>query len=753
MPQIIFASLPKVTTGDAEEQTKQGYFEETIVVKDLGLGKEKKVKLNGLGLQKKAESEKKWTECINLAKANVTAFAEVRAWILVSWLKCAREMPDDKTSIAVSQKALLEADKIGGVGTGYVWSNSLNSEIIRTRFSVLDKMAKIKSGNIWLQLEALWKIEEILDKNQKAKLHFIAGENAQGKGDLRAALSFFQNSLNEAESKQAREKVNAVLLALNEVKESEKKEESIVEAEGGYEDRFKASTKANDLISLLEDCISYLKHYPGGKRAKWANDKVLEIYFGIFDQLQVESLQDKYKDLRERALSAMENTDALRLSEWARVLHKRIDLEGGLRLAEKSLDRLSEASSSATLVYVAGRSAQMSGDYRKAKKYFELYVDQFSGSEDLPEVTFRLGLTYLRMGLASSAIATLEKLLTLRGIDKFELSSKYWLARSYQATNNTKALSAIDDILQKYPFSYYGLRLRMERASGLLEWPTPLKIPNQLKASFYSTQSHRQAYKRMQLLAQQEWFFEATQELANIPLPKDRNGKLALAKKLADLGLFPRVVRMVNELGDQDSEMRSLDVVSLALPNAFKLAIEEQSGKNKLSPILVKSLIRQESAFGPRAVSTSNAYGLMQIIGPTAQEVAGEIGLKGISVPEDVYQPETNIQMGTYYLAKMIRQYGGNVPFGLAAYNAGPHRLKFFVYGRKEVSQQLEKHSSDPLDEMWFDELPWFETSFYVKAILRNVIMYKLADRVGSGSPDERRVQFESIIWNQLANN
>jgi len=191
-------------------------------------------------------------------------------------------------------------------------------------------------------------------------------------------------------------------------------------------------------------------------------------------------------------------------------------------------------------------------------------------------------------------------------------------------------------------------------------------------------------------------------------------------------------------------------VITLTLPQIYKDLIQEQAIRQKLSPYLVRSLIRQESAFGPRATSTSNAYGLMQLIGPTAQEVATELGLRGISIPEDVFMPENNIQMGTYYIAKMIKQFAGHVPLGLAAYNAGPHRLKLFVEARKEVSDQMQKYSSDPLDEMWFDELPWYETSFYVKAILRNAILYQLAEKASAKDPDQRRVQFGSVLWANL---
>jgi soluble lytic murein transglycosylase len=90
------------------------------------------------------------------------------------------------------------------------------------------------------------------------------------------------------------------------------------------------------------------------------------------------------------------------------------------------------------------------------------------------------------------------------------------------------------------------------------------------------------------------------------------------------------------------------------------------------------------------------------------------------------------------------------VPLGLAAYNAGPARMKIFVNSRSEVLSQTQKFSSDPWDEMWFDEIPWFETSFYVKAILRNSIMYKLSERARNKDPDQRLVSFDSVLWADL---
>ena len=134
--------------------------------------------------------------------------------------------------------------------------------------------------------------------------------------------------------------------------------------------------------------------------------------------------------------------------------------------------------------------------------------------------------------------------------------------------------------------------------------------------------------------------------------------------------------------------------------------------------------------------------GLMQMIPPTADEIARKLKMK-VQIPEDMYRPEVNVPMGTFYVSEMLRQFSQNVPMALAAYNAGPVRLKSWLELRPEIAALREKHSSEPIDELWFDELPWTETSFYVKAILRNILIYQLIDK----GP----VTLKPVFWSDLS--
>lgn len=731
-----------------------------VITESLKLGKptSSKVIVSDLSRLKTAELEKKWSECVMYARRTFSKTPDVKPWILISWLKCSTRLAEEKKGTESLIGALKAFDPNKSLLASGPWKLKLQEQMLAARFQLLDLLMKNRAQKeeSWNQINALLTMGDLLDRDQTAKVYMWAGELAQAQTQLKAALSFYEKSLIEKETKLAREKYNAVLFTLDKTAKSTVPEvkasrpDLLSEAETKFEERINSSLKTNDLVALVDDSISYLGKFPNGKRAKWAQDKVLEIYNSVVDR----SADEKMYALKEKILSSMSKADSLRVLEWSRALHRRADFAGALKLSEKALDNLKNSSQGAVLLFIAGRSAQLSGEYKKARKFFEDYVEFHSGAEDLNEVLFRLGLVHLREQQYSSAIAVFEKLLVQPNIDRYELSARYWLARSLQATQNKRATDEIELILSQYPFSYYGLKLKAEKNNGTLDWPTELKQAKEIKTEIYWTPAEKKIWDRVKFLSSQGWMAEALAEYLTLQMPKASVDKIVTAQVLAAGSVFPPVIRLVNEAGDLDSGLRSLDIVSMSFPQIFKTEIENEAKKQKLSPILVRSLIRQESAFGVQATSTSNALGLMQLIPPTAQEVAKELNITNLEVPSDVYIPDINVQMGTYYIAKMIRQFGRNVPLGLAAYNAGPTRIKMFVGAREEVASQQSKKNFTLWDELWYDEVPWFETSFYVKSILRNSLLYKLIERSTEKTPDLRRVPWsaglEGAPWGDL---
>jgi soluble lytic murein transglycosylase-like protein len=90
------------------------------------------------------------------------------------------------------------------------------------------------------------------------------------------------------------------------------------------------------------------------------------------------------------------------------------------------------------------------------------------------------------------------------------------------------------------------------------------------------------------------------------------------------------------------------------------------------------------------------------------------------------------------------KQFANNISIGLAAYNAGPQRLKKFFEGRPEVLKQELLSQQDPWSDLWIEELPWLETNLYVKSILRNAIIYQVLDK--------KEVEVTKPVWLTLIN-
>lgn len=133
---------------------------------------------------------------------------------------------------------------------------------------------------------------------------------------------------------------------------------------------------------------------------------------------------------------------------------------------------------------------------------------------------------------------------------------------------------------------------------------------------------------------------------------------------------------------------------------------------------LIHAIIRQESAFDQRAVSSAGARGLMQLMPATARETASKMGLRH-NPDWLVDRPDHNIALGNHYIKQMISRFNGNYPMALAAYNAGPGRVNQWV-------QMFGDPRSDDVDMLdWLELIPVAETRNYVQRVLEGVFIYR----------------------------
>jgi soluble lytic murein transglycosylase len=171
----------------------------------------------------------------------------------------------------------------------------------------------------------------------------------------------------------------------------------------------------------------------------------------------------------------------------------------------------------------------------------------------------------------------------------------------------------------------------------------------------------------------------------------------------------------------------------LAFPFPYRKLIEENARANGLDPFVVAALIRQESEFDPKALSSAKAMGLMQIMPATGRQLSRTLKIRPYRT-SSLYVPSVSVKMGTHYLGRMVEKFDGSVESALAGYNAGPTRVPKWK-GWEEYREPSE----------FSETVPFGQTRDYIQIILRNADVYRwlYANEPVSGEEPEPTVKEE----------
>jgi len=142
-----------------------------------------------------------------------------------------------------------------------------------------------------------------------------------------------------------------------------------------------------------------------------------------------------------------------------------------------------------------------------------------------------------------------------------------------------------------------------------------------------------------------------------------------------------------------DPEYRLGELVALGRYDDYDADIASVAAKNGVDPLLVKAVVWQESRFRPEMLGGHGERGLMQVTEPAAQDWVDANGIETF-VPEDLLDPKTNLEVGTWYLAQALRHWSSQedpLPFALGEYNAGRSRVKRWSGGAQISAEELSK--------------------------------------------------------------
>jgi soluble lytic murein transglycosylase len=387
------------------------------------------------------------------------------------------------------------------------------------------------------------------------------------------------------------------------------------------------------------------------------------------------------------------------------------DAQNALTIAKKVTESRSCVPSSVTTA-LGYKLEELFPDKEMVELVGDLYARSIDCNKDkvsaLPSGTaaFRAGLISVWKGDCKKADTMMKQVGQTPEVAQLHSRAKYWRYYCAGKQENAEALKTTKaELLKDYPLSFQNLAVNGD---------------DQIAMSNVMTELMPDVTMRSVVRPELNGIIRGAEALSAV-------GSDHIAAEMID--------RNVNSLGETEPEVRLyvaafLNRIGYALPkfkilaNLFQTAPRSVSKasmqmmfplwyfdlvrakQDQVDPLLILSLIRQESAFNPQARSIVGARGLMQVMPATARSIASVRSSK-------LFDPSTNVGVGTKYFLKRLAQYNGDVELTLAAYNAGFAR----------VDQWVKRYPTDN-KVLFMDFIPFRETREYVTSILRNYYFY-----------------------------
>ena len=292
----------------------------------------------------------------------------------------------------------------------------------------------------------------------------------------------------------------------------------------------------------------------------------------------------------------------------------------------------------------------------------------------------------------------------------------YWLARTYDKLKNKEKNKEWLQKASVFLNTYYGQLAFIELNPGeLFELSKQPQVSEKYKKYF----NKNPLIKIVKLLNELDETKYSKDFIKHLALDNIENGSEILAGELSiKIGRYDYAIQIAKLAS---YEKRFFNTINYPVIETPSLVNNKRMPKKEL----VLAVIRQESEFDFKANSSVGAKGMMQLMTYTAKLVAKQAKLQ-YSKSRLKTDPNYNIKLGSYYLADLLEDYEGSYPFALAAYNAGPKRVKYW----NKINGNPQKNKINYVD--WIELIKFKETRNYVQRVLENANVYRY---ILSGKP------------------
>ena len=368
------------------------------------------------------------------------------------------------------------------------------------------------------------------------------------------------------------------------------------------------------------------------------------------------------------------------------------------------------------------------GRYREAIAQLDETLRRYPRSKWTDDALWFIGLSHYLLGEHAPARARLEAL-ERRGGALEGGKGTFWLARLDEKLGaKDAAIAGYTKVVQRYPFSWYALLGRARaKALGVDLPPFGIADPTPRGARLAAAPPADGKLAADPLIARADELIAAglltdagrelaREERAFLRRHERAAGLAMLLDRYRRAGNFTRpwtmaVVYHGGALGGPP-EGDARRWWEHAYPRAFQPLVEKHQARGGNPDGYLYSIMRQESGFDPHVVSYADARGLLQMIPPTTMRVAKELG-----IPYDagrLFEPEYNVQTGSWYIGSLLAKFKGQVPLGAGSFNSGP----------RPVMRWIDQHGDRPMDEL-VELVPYTQTRDYMKHVTEHFARYR----------------------------
>ena len=285
----------------------------------------------------------------------------------------------------------------------------------------------------------------------------------------------------------------------------------------------------------------------------------------------------------------------------------------------------------------------------------------------------------------------------------------YWLGRTHKKLGDKELSNKWFKEASNYLTTYYGQLAFLELdPNNTFELSKDIKVKKEYRDYFFKKEIVKVIYL-LDELDEDKYSKHMLRHLAN---DNTENGSEILAAELAtNIERFDFAIQISKIASYEKRFHNKYNYPIISTPTYI-------NGRKIPESAFILSIIRQESEFDLSANSHAGAKGLMQLMPYTAKLVAKQAKLP-YSKSRLTTDPEYNINLGSHYIAGLILEYEGAYPFAIAAYNAGPKRVRYW----KKINKDPQKNQIDYVD--WIELIKFKETRNYVQRVLENYNVYR----------------------------